>query len=225
MEKVITRVLQLVITPDSEMNRESNEDKILRLLNNGDSINMVFNCGRVDTLDISEGILIFGDDSMYYIHNYFLGPDGDYVDIDTLSPGEKAGISPSAGLSETTVRKGPISSTQRYSAKSWGNEDISEIHNRQFLLRNVAIEIFLADGRSYFFTFLNTSVRDDIYNRLVLRLSESASNPTELTPSMYRFFGIRPLQVLTDKWCAREISNFEYLMKLNTIAGIILLSH
>lgn len=36
---------------------------------------------------------------------------------------------------------------------------------------------------------------------------------------LQNLFGVSPLQELTDKWVKRELSNFQYLMYLNTLAG------
>ena len=95
-----------------------------------------------------------------------------------------------------------------------------------YLFRNVAIEMFLLDGRNFFLSFWNGKTRDIVYNRL---LSKSQSNNTEsvsgvassVGPSALQtaIFGGSPLVELTQKWQNREISNLAYLMHLNTFAG------
>lgn len=105
-------------------------------------------------------------------------------------------------------------------------ENIKEVHKRLYLFRNVALEIFLADGGNLFLTFCDTKARDTVYNRLLnkaqLDLSESIagiskhSGPSVLPSAL---FGGSPLTELTQKWISREISNLAYLMHLNTLAG------
>lgn len=100
------------------------------------------------------------------------------------------------------------------------NDDITEIHNRQFLLRNVAIELFLSDGRSFFLTFLNPVARELVYNKIIQRGSKHFKTTGDsLQRLRHQFLGASPLQELTESWSTGEISNFEYLIKLNNIAG------
>ncbi|XP_073757180.1 neurobeachin-like protein 2 isoform X3 [Callorhinus ursinus] len=115
---------------------------------------------------------------------------------------------------------------------------LREVHLRRFNLRRSALELFFIDQANYFLNFPckvggtvasspyqaprpqpcpippHTQVRNQAYS-LLLRLRPpsqgylSSRSPQE----MLRASG------LTQKWVQREISNFEYLMQLNTIAG------
>nr|XP_035963586.1 neurobeachin-like protein 2 isoform X3 [Halichoerus grypus] len=115
---------------------------------------------------------------------------------------------------------------------------LREVHLRRFNLRRSALELFFIDQANYFLNFPSkvggtvasspyqaprpqpcpipphTQVRNQAYS-LLLRLRPpsqgylSSRSPQE----MLRASG------LTQKWVQREISNFEYLMQLNTIAG------
>lgn len=108
---------------------------------------------------------------------------------------------------------------------------MSEIFNRLFLLRSVALEIFLLDGRSFFLSFADTKTRDAVYNKLVTKITSSGtgSSGEKITGIgadagissrlKQNFLGVSPLNDLTQKWCQREISNFEYLIRLNSWAG------
>ena len=72
------------------------------------------------------------------------------------------------------------------------------------------MEIFLNDGRNFLITFETPQNRDFIYSHIVApKTFESVvANP-----------GVPSLQELTQKWCNREITNFAYLMHLNSYAG------
>ncbi|XP_062854156.1 neurobeachin-like protein 1 [Trichomycterus rosablanca] len=93
----------------------------------------------------------------------------------------------------------------------WPLSQIREIHLRRYNLRRSALEIFLIDQTSYFLNF-HKEVRNRVYNRMLLLCSlslQGTRSPQELLKA----------SGLTQKWVNREISNFDYLMQLNTIAG------
>ncbi|XP_036425659.1 neurobeachin-like protein 1 isoform X2 [Colossoma macropomum] len=93
----------------------------------------------------------------------------------------------------------------------WPLSQIREIHLRRYNLRRSALEIFLIDQTNYFLNF-KKEVRNKVYSRMLLLCSLSlhgTRSPQELLKA----------SGLTQKWVNREISNFDYLMQLNTIAG------
>ncbi|XP_076158955.1 neurobeachin-like protein 1 [Alosa pseudoharengus] len=93
----------------------------------------------------------------------------------------------------------------------WPLSQIREVHLRRYNLRRSALEIFLIDQTNYFLNF-KKEARNKVYNRLLLLRSPSlygTRSPQELLKT----------SGLTQKWVNREISNFDYLMQLNTIAG------
>ncbi|XP_031626139.1 neurobeachin-like protein 1 isoform X2 [Contarinia nasturtii] len=90
---------------------------------------------------------------------------------------------------------------------------IKEVHLRKYNLRRSALEIFLVDQTSYFLNF-TTKTRNKIFSKILSLqpqnlLYGSGRSPSELLKQ----------SGLTQKWVNREITNFEYLMQLNTIAG------
>ncbi|XP_076122113.1 neurobeachin-like protein 2 isoform X1 [Alosa pseudoharengus] len=90
---------------------------------------------------------------------------------------------------------------------------LREVHLRRYNLRRSALELFFIDQSHYFINF-RKKVRNKVYSRIL-----------GLRPPNLFYFGSRSPQELlkasnlTQKWVHREISNFEYLMQLNTIAG------
>ncbi|CAH8515711.1 unnamed protein product [Heterobilharzia americana] len=96
---------------------------------------------------------------------------------------------------------------------TWSLSKLREIHLRRYNLRRSAVEIFLENNSNYFFNF-ETKIRNKFYS-LIMSLQ---------LPRMIYTEGRNPREVLklsglTERWMNREISNFEYLMRLNTIAG------
>ncbi|XP_030227032.1 neurobeachin-like protein 2 isoform X1 [Gadus morhua] len=90
---------------------------------------------------------------------------------------------------------------------------LREVHLRRYNLRRSALELFFIDQAHYFINF-RKKVRNKVYSRIL-----------GLRPPNLFYFGSRSPQELlkasglTQKWVYREISNFEYLMQLNTISG------
>uniref|UniRef100_A0A673NCP6 Neurobeachin-like protein 2 n=1 Tax=Sinocyclocheilus rhinocerous TaxID=307959 RepID=A0A673NCP6_9TELE len=116
---------------------------------------------------------------------------------------------------------------------------LREVHLRRYNLRRSALELFFIDQAHYFinfrkgvswthnncpsvafevcvfiFVWVLPQVRNKVYSRIL-----------GLRPPNLFYFGSRSPQELlkasnlTHRWVCREISNFEYLMQLNTIAG------
>ncbi|XP_076368453.1 neurobeachin-like protein 1 [Tachypleus tridentatus] len=102
---------------------------------------------------------------------------------------------------------------ERYDFK-YSLVQLREVHLRRYNLRRSALEFFLIDQSNFFLNFTQKT-RNKIYSRLIslkpvnLFYSHGIRSPAELLKA----------SGLTTKWIQREISNFEYLMQLNTIAG------
>lgn len=98
--------------------------------------------------------------------------------------------------------------------------------------RDVAIEIFFADGRNALIT-VDKHERDELYAKLASRVTMDQSSSESILGAtserdtsafggsfkLSNLFGSSTLHDLTQKWEKREITNFQYLMYLNAIAG------
>lgn len=81
---------------------------------------------------------------------------------------------------------------------------ITRVYKRRYLLQQIGIELFLNDQTSTLLVFESRAKRDEIH-ALIARCRQSyPQNP--------------PLESITKKWQRREITNFEYLMYLNSEA-------
>ncbi|XP_059473157.1 neurobeachin-like protein 1 isoform X2 [Neocloeon triangulifer] len=95
----------------------------------------------------------------------------------------------------------------------WALSKLREMHLRRYNLRRSALEFFLCDFTNYFINF-TSKTRYKVYSQ-ILRLRppnlihSNARSPAELLK----------VSSLTQRWVGWEISNFDYLMQLNTIAG------
>ncbi|CAN4125732.1 unnamed protein product [Withania somnifera] len=100
--------------------------------------------------------------------------------------------------------------------RSWLISSLHQIYSRRYLLRRSALEFFMVDRSNFFFDFGSTEARRDAY-RAIVQTHPSHLNNIYLATQ-------RPEQLLKrtqlmERWARREISNFEYLMQLNTLAG------
>ena len=102
----------------------------------------------------------------------------------------------------------------------WSADDILSVHKRQYQLRNVAVELFFTSRTSMFINFFEIKLANKIY-----KLIKHKMKP----PNMNGTFSGKPKDILnrpiffnmtvTQAWVNRKISNFDYLMHLNLIAG------
>ncbi|XP_052744706.1 neurobeachin isoform X4 [Bicyclus anynana] len=102
----------------------------------------------------------------------------------------------------------------------WYFSEIRAIFSRRYLLQSIAIEMFLASRTSILFAFPDqTTVK-----KVIKALPRVGVGIKYGIPQTRRASMMSPRQLMrnsnmTQKWQRREISNFEYLMFLNTIAG------
>ncbi|CAI9278052.1 unnamed protein product [Lactuca saligna] len=100
--------------------------------------------------------------------------------------------------------------------RSWLMSLLHQVHNRRYLLRRSALELFMLDRSNFFFDFGNAEARMSAYRAIVHARPPRLNNIYLATQ--------RPEQLLKraqlmERWSRWEISNFEYLMQLNTLAG------
>ncbi|KAG8391704.1 hypothetical protein BUALT_Bualt01G0214900 [Buddleja alternifolia] len=99
---------------------------------------------------------------------------------------------------------------------SWLISSLHQVYSRRYLLRRSALELFMVDRSNYFFDFGSTEGRRNAYRAIVQARPPHLNNIYLATQ--------RPEQLLKrtqlmERWARWEISNFEYLMQLNTLAG------
>ncbi|KAH9262136.1 hypothetical protein BASA82_000814 [Batrachochytrium salamandrivorans] len=209
---------------------EDQNRKILRLLEPGDEIVETINCARLVGLELCEGLCIVCQDNIYLVDNYFQRPDGEIVNIEDV-PHEERNIyhwivTGSKRHDNDTGVTEILTDEEKHMCRKCSFDDIKEVHKRLYLFRNVALEIFIGDGRNFLLTFWSIRARDAVYNRMISKASlDTSESVSGIGPQSGQsviqnaIFGGSPLAELTQKWCSREISNFAYLMHLNTMAG------
>lgn len=99
----------------------------------------------------------------------------------------------------------------------WRLNRLTDVYERRYMLRTQAIELFFADTHELFINFCGgTNTRDKFIEKLRQCRTPLIKLPRSLNPKVVFK---RRFPILTQKWQERSMSNFEYLMQLNLIAG------
>ncbi|XP_012922675.1 lipopolysaccharide-responsive and beige-like anchor protein isoform X5 [Heterocephalus glaber] len=102
----------------------------------------------------------------------------------------------------------------------WLFTEIRSIFSRRYLLQNTALEIFMANRVAVMFNFPDTATVKKVVNYLPrVGIGTSFGLPQTRRISLASPRQLFKASNMTQRWQHREISNFEYLMFLNTIAG------
>ena len=95
-------------------------------------------------------------------------------------------------------------------------DELHQVQSRRYLLQRSALEFFFLSRETYFIDFGSSEERKNIYKCLIrmkpknfVPLYLEASNPEVLMRK----------SDITSRWIRRELSNFDYILALNTLAG------
>ncbi|XP_028851764.1 WD repeat and FYVE domain-containing protein 3 isoform X2 [Denticeps clupeoides] len=203
----------------AEEEQKTDNTTLLRLLEEGEKIQHMYRCARVQGLDTSEGLLLFGKEHFYVIDGFTMTVTREIRDIETLPTNMHEPIIPRGARQNQCQLKRTCS--------IFAYEDIREVHKRRYLLQPMAVEVFSGDGRNYLLAF-QKGVRNKVYQRflaVVPSLADSSESVSGQRPNTSVEQGSGLLSTLvgeksvTQRWERGEISNFQYLMHLNTLAG------
>ncbi|XP_049582620.1 neurobeachin isoform X3 [Syngnathus scovelli] len=102
----------------------------------------------------------------------------------------------------------------------WMFSEIRAIFSRRHLLQNTAMEVFMANRTSVLFNFPDqATVKKAVHSLPRVGVGTSYGLPQDRRASLASPRQLFKSSNMTQRWQRREISNFEYLMFLNTIAG------
>lgn len=231
---------ELIEEPNEDQGEfEDKNRKVMRSLSKGDQVQNVSNVSRIVGLEAVEGLLILGKDMLYLLDNYFQRSDGEIVNVWQAPSEERDPYVRMISGHESVDRKMTLGNTE-LTARSWKWNDVISISKRRFLFRDVALEIFFADGRSYLLTVMTPTSRNELYG-LITAKSPQVSNgviglraediwrfeslritddqPQSIGSRFANVFGQGTSNPATRKWVKGELSNFHYLMLVNTMAG------
>ncbi|XP_051935449.1 WD repeat- and FYVE domain-containing protein 4 isoform X1 [Hippocampus zosterae] len=179
---------------------------ILQELDDGEQVKAKMSVVMVSGLRVTEGVLLFAQDSLLLCEGFTLSPSGDVCCTKHHPSSVRDSFISSMLTKESTS-----------SCRQWFYEDIKEARFMRFLLEDNAIEVFVKNGHSAFLVFIN---KDHVsaYKRLCKVVSSLKGRGVADVIANARKTPLVEKTTLV-KWQKREISNFEYLMYLNTLAG------
>lgn len=121
----------------------------------------MFRCARIQGLDTTEGLLLFGQEHCYVIDGFTLLRNREIRDIESVpnNVNEYEPILPNPNPN-------PNSSRAMRQCSKFSYEDIREVHKRRYLLQPMALEVFSGDGRNYLLAFPR-KVRNKVYQRFM----------------------------------------------------------
>ncbi|KAH7316828.1 hypothetical protein B0I35DRAFT_479634 [Stachybotrys elegans] len=234
---------ELVDDPnDANEADESFEDKnrkVMRQLDSGDQVQAAYNISRITGLEACEGILIVGKDALYMMDNVFQCANGDIVNVWQAPPEERDPFT-RVVTGAKTLEKRQQGGNREQESRHWRWQDVISISKRRFLFRDVAIEVFFTDGRSYLLTTITSTVRDELFAKMMSKAPHTSATsalpnpedawrletlrvvdetPQGLGSRLGTFFTTSPWNPIMRRWQRGEISNFHYLMMVNTMAG------
>jgi len=207
-------------------------------LQRGDAVQQLYNISRIVGLEACEGLLVIGKRCLYLQDSYFQRSDGEIVSASQAPEDERDPYvhlisGKDIGSQRDTHHVGDTES------RNWTWSEVLSVSKRRFLFRDVSVEVFFADGRSYLLTCISPKIRDELYSAITGKAPHVHSaaavagedawrldnlvNPQEVPQSIgTRFaaaFNNTPTYAATKKWMRGEMSNFQYLMLVNTLAG------
>ena len=105
-------------------------------------------------------------------------------------------------------------------SRQWALDDIMEVQLRRYLLRPSALEIFFLNKKAFLFNFNERDQNRKIFQTILKQKPRFLSNRFALR-KLYRPPEIikHRYETKTELWIAGKMSNYEYLMYLNTCSG------
>lgn len=218
---------------------EDKNRKVMRTLQRGDQVLHVNNVSRIVGLEACEGLLILGKDFLYLLDSFFQRSDGEIVNVWQAPTEERDPYLQMISGRRSGDRKQQVRNGE-HGTRSWRWEDVVSISKRRFLFREVAIEVFFSDGRSYLLTTNSPQLRNELYLKLIAKaphingvaalahpedswrldaLKSPEDAPQTLGFKFTNVFSQGSSNPAMKKWIKGEISNFHYLMLINTMAG------
>ncbi|PWN39528.1 beach-domain-containing protein [Ceraceosorus guamensis] len=216
--------------------------RVLRSLERGDVIMDVFNTSRVVGIECRAALLIVGRTAVYIVDDYCQLASGELCASWEVPPEQRdALVMATVAQSDADHPSNLIAQLDgEAQTRKWSWDQLSACHRRAFLHRRTAVELFFADGQSCLLVLDKTATVQRLLielakrNRVAVAATEHLLDGIrEGSATTHRSGGSGGLSsrlagvlgrgaqpgLLTAAWMRREVSNFEYLMQLNTLAG------
>ncbi|KAG9404723.1 hypothetical protein AC1031_004930 [Aphanomyces cochlioides] len=182
---------------------------ILRFLHRNDQPpQRATNAMLISGMRKANGLFLMGAESIYFIEGYILTDDSQTAkSLIDLRDNPSASIKPQPNNSKSRLQ---------WRLKYY---DIKQFYRIKFQLRPVGLEIVDTSGWTHFCTFESSRGREDVFKTLFqMPIHNSIYWAHVLRPGPLQSVK-RLRQSLTKKWLRGALSNFDYLIELNALAG------
>ena len=110
-----------------------------------------------------------------------------------------------------------LDQTKKWQVTFWTFDSIQDIRKLRYLHEDNSLELFFNYGKTALIAFESSKERDETSNQieksLVIRVDYESNNQIK------KIWVFSSSNNITQQWIQRKISNFEYLMHLNSLAG------
>jgi hypothetical protein len=204
--------------------KEDKEKREKEKENKGEQSLMKVACTLITPTKVTNGTLELTTTHLYFVEVREEDPEPESTNVTPKNPAHQRSGMPST----TKLMSAPFAEKKPLKTKTWSISIVREIHLRRYLLCPSAIEIFIKDETNYFMNFPDRVDRNRFYNKInsyhgstITYLDKSAPTETLRFDQIFKILIINYFRKsgLTEAWQRGEISNFDYLMHLNTIAG------
>ena len=103
--------------------------------------------------------------------------------------------------------------------RRWSLNQIRECYLRRYMLRKSALEIFFMNRTNYLFNFPGGGMKAERDRNNFMRKIIGSRPPNLISAELKGGMDVLKKTGIVEKWQKGEISNFDYLMFLNTISG------
>ena len=183
----------------------------------GDKPDLFCNCARIVGLDVREGVFLMYKKYLQVMDDYFVLDDVSRTIVPlSFAPREQREYA-SSSVSET-VDEEQLPREQRRQIQTILYSSVRRVQRRRYMLRSVGLELFLANGRTVLIALCGT-VQDCTRALKILeaKIGRAAGSGLDMLRRMGPNQQAR--QMLLQRWQARQLSNLQYLMALNALAG------
>eukprot|EP00127_Corallochytrium_limacisporum_P002424 Clim_evm65s119 gene=Clim_evmTU65s119 len=223
----------VMVEADGDVNVEK-LGEIQRLLEPGDSPIVFYNGARGNGSETVICVILICKNNLYFVDNYWAEAGGTIIDLLTFDKSSDPLVGTEIERRTAMYRSVNPHASQGHECVILPYGEIRELFLRRFLLQQNSVEVFSSTGRNYFIVVQPTE-RDALVANLAKRIGtvqQQAVNANTDNNNEFddisggvlandvayssMFSNARSVQ---QRWLAGEISNFRYLMHLNTLAG------
>ncbi|WFD27181.1 beige protein-like 1 [Malassezia nana] len=200
---------------------EDTQDRIRwisRMLHRGDAVEGILNTSCVVGVDVQAHLLILGTRHLYLLSDYFYRPHGEIVHVSEAPSEEQDTLILAAGVTQVADTNEPL--------RVWRWSQLKLYLHRAWLHRRTALECFFADGRSCLLVLPSQEQLAHLTDQIRVKSPQAHAASEELRESVTdgavassRLQLRRTIGRATAAWRERRLSNAEYIMTLNTLAG------